>query len=329
MSEPNFWDDPDRARELSSRHAECKEIVALWDGILGDVEALESMASDNKSSDAEELNAMFEATQSRFKQYEFQALFTEKYDKNSAIMAIHAGTGGVDAMDWAENLLRMYLRFCEKKGWRVTILDEQYGQEAGIKRVDLEIKGSFAYGYLKAEHGVHRLVRISPFDAEGMRHTSFALVEVIPDLGHMDEIIVKPEDLRIDVYRASGKGGQGVNTTDSAVRITHIPTGIVVTCQNERSQMQNKETAMRYLKAKLHRLALAEREDERLALRGQYTESSWGNQARSYVLNPYRLVKDHRTGYETQNTQGVLDGELMPFMEAYLHWIKEKDTKQD
>lgn len=254
----------------------------------------------------------------KFASYEFEALLSGPHDARNALLAIHAGTGGTDAMDWAEILVRMYARFCEQQGWKVVMMDTQYGQEAGIKSALFEVRGAHAYGYLKAESGVHRLVRISPFDAEKMRHTSFALVEVLPELGETTEVEIKPEDLRIDVFRASGKGGQGVNTTDSAVRITHLPTGIVVSCQNERSQVQNKEMALKYLKSKLHNRVLQERTEERQQLRGEYHEAAWGNQIRSYVLNPYRMVKDHRTGTETQDVQSVLDGDVMPFIESAL-----------
>lgn len=277
------------------------------------------MSDSNSESDLAILAADAE---NKFKAYEFEALLSGSYDARNALLAIHAGTGGTDAMDWAEMLLRMYVRFCEQQGWKVIMMDTQYGQEAGIKSALFEVRGAHAYGYLKAESGVHRLVRISPFDAEKMRHTSFALVEVLPELGETAEIEVKPEDLRIDVFRASGKGGQGVNTTDSAVRITHLPTGIVVSCQNERSQSQNKEMALRYLKSKLHNRVLQERTEERQQLRGEYHEAAWGNQIRSYVLNPYRMVKDHRTGTETQDVQRVLDGDLMMFIESMLRYKK-------
>jgi len=262
---------------------------------------------------------------SRLAKLEFTTLMDDKYDANDAIMAIHAGAGGTEAQDWVEMLLRMFLRYAEVKGWKTKILDEHRGSEAGIKSVTVSLEGHYAYGYLKSEAGVHRLVRISPFDAEKMRHTSFALVEILPELGEISEVTIKPEDLRIDTFLSSGHGGQSVQTTYSAVRVTHLPTGIVVSCQNERSQTQNKETALRILRAKLHAIYLQERADEKKKLRGEFQSAEWGNQIRSYVLHPYKLVKDHRTKFEVQDAEGVLNGDLEPFIEAYLRHIKKSD----
>lgn len=234
------------------------------------------------------------------------------------LLAIHAGAGGTDAQDWAEMLRRMYVRYGEQQGWQVEVVDESRGGEAGIKSSLLKITGRYAYGYLKCEAGVHRLVRISPFDAEKMRHTSFALVEVLPELPDVAEVELDPKDLRIDTFLSSGHGGQSVNTTYSAVRIVHIPTGITVTCQNERSQTQNKETALKYLRGKLWQLEWGKQQAEKQKLRGEFKSAEWGNQARSYVIHPYKLVKDHRTEFESTNPDKVLNGDLAPFIEARL-----------
>ena len=266
----------------------------------------------------EEVALKFADVQKRFADVEFRTLFSGIYDAENAIVAIHAGSGGTEANDWTEMLLRMYLRFAEKKQFRTEILSESRGEEVGFKSVMVRVTGRFAYGYLRSEAGVHRLVRISPFDAEKMRHTTFALVEVLPELEEVKDIELDMKDLRIDTFMAGGHGGQSVNTTYSAVRVVHLPTGITVNCQNERSQAQNKETAIKILKSKLHQLAMAERQKEKSDLRGEYASAEWGNQIRSYVLHPYKLVKDHRTDFETQEAQAVLDGGLDVFMEAYL-----------
>ncbi len=246
-------------------------------------------------------------------------MLSGKYDHDSAILAIHAGAGGTDSQDWAAMLERMYLRWAEQQGYHAEILDITEGEEAGIKSVTISVDGEYAFGYLRSEKGVHRLVRLSPFDAAHRRHTSFALVEVLPQVAMDDaEIEIDASDIRLDVFRSSGAGGQNVQKNATAVRITHIPTGIVVTCQNERSQTQNREFAMRILRARLLELRQAEKEEERAVLRGEYTKAEWGSQIRSYVLHPYQMVKDHRTEHETGNTQAVLDGALNEFMEAYL-----------
>ncbi|AGE23670.1 peptide chain release factor II [Geobacillus sp. GHH01] len=253
-----------------------------------------------------------------FSEFELQLLLNEPYDQNNAILELHPGAGGTESQDWASMLLRMYTRWAEKKGFKVETLDYLPGEEAGIKSVTLLIKGHNAYGYLKAEKGVHRLVRISPFDASGRRHTSFVSCEVVPELDDNIEIEIRPEELKIDTYRSSGAGGQHVNTTDSAVRITHLPTGIVVTCQSERSQIKNREKAMNMLKAKLYQKKLEEQQAELAELRGEQKEIGWGNQIRSYVFHPYSLVKDHRTNVEVGNVQAVMDGEIDVFIDAYL-----------
>ncbi len=296
--------------------------VERWQSLSQDVKDAIALAHEAEVSGTtglrDDLEHSLATLERRFDDLEFTLLLAGKHDRANAILAIHAGTGGTDAQDWAGMLLRMYLRFCERRGWSVTVVDKSDGQEAGIKSATLEVKGLYAYGYLKAEAGVHRLVRISPFDAEQMRHTSFALVEIIPELDEIKEVVIDPKDLRIDTFMSGGHGGQSVNTTYSAVRIVHLPTKITVQCQNERSQTQNKETAMKILKARLHQRMFAEQAKEKAALRGEYTEAAWGNQIRSYVLHPYKLVKDHRTKLETKDPNALLDGNLLPFMEAFL-----------
>jgi len=249
---------------------------------------------------------------------EFEAMFSGKYDRGDALLAIHAGAGGTDSQDWAAMLQRMYLRWAEKRGYKTEILDLTEGEEAGIKSTTISIEGKYAYGYLRAEKGVHRLVRLSPFDSAHRRHTSFALVEVLPQVEDNTDIRIDPDDLRVDVYRSSSAGGQNVQKNATAIRITHLPTGIVVTCQNERSQTQNRENAMRVLRSRLLELKRQEQEEKLAALRGECQKAEWGSQIRSYVLHPYQLVKDHRTGHETGNTQAVLDGDIDPFIDAYL-----------
>lgn len=297
--------------ELSSLETEIDELIEMSEIISADsVEALE-------------MQGRIVEFEKEIEKLEFKILLGGEYDRNNVIMAIHAGAGGVDAQDWTEMLLRMYLRFCEKKGFSAKILSESRGSEAGIKSVTLEIVGAYAYGYFQSEAGVHRLVRLSPFNSDNLRQTSFALVEILPVISNMEEVEISQQDIRVDVYRSSGAGGQSVNTTDSAVRITHIPTQIVVTCQNERSQLQNKEQAMKILRAKLHQKYLTEREEEKKKLRGEFSSAEWGSQIRSYVVHPYKMVKDHRTKYETTNAEGVLNGDLQNFMEAYLKNMKK------
>ena len=287
-------------------------------------DALELAELDDESlrSDLENEITSIEA---ELEKRSFTAMLSGKYDHDSAILAIHAGAGGTDSQDWAAMLERMYLRWAEARGFETEILDLTEGEEAGIKSVTIAVNGEYVFGYLRSEKGVHRLVRLSPFDAAHRRHTSFALVEVLPQVA-MDEaeIEIDSGDIKVDVFRSSGAGGQNVQKNATAVRITHIPTGIVVTCQNERSQTQNREFAMRILRARLLELKQAEKEEERAVLRGEYTKAEWGSQIRSYVLHPYQMVKDHRTDHETGNTQAVLDGDLDEFMEAYLRSAKEK-----
>jgi peptide chain release factor 2 len=259
---------------------------------------------------------------------EFNAMLSGEYDRGDALLAIHAGAGGTDSQDWAEMLERMYLRWAENHGYETDILDFTEGEEAGIKSVTIAINGPYAFGYLRPEKGVHRLVRLSPFDANHRRHTSFALVEVLPQVEDDTEVNINPNDLRIDTYRSAGAGGQNVQKNDTAVRITHIPTGLVVTCQNERSQTQNKENAMRVLRSRLLEIKQQEQEEELAELRGEYTKAEWGSQIRSYVLHPYQMVKDHRTDYEVGNAQAVLNGEIDGFIEAYLRSKMGEKTAQ-
>ncbi len=328
-SKPDFWDNQTKAVEMNKRLEELEKEVSQWEKLLTEVINLEELAAmadmEKDDSISEEAWKKFKELENEFSKLEFLVLFSSSYDKNNAILSIHAGTGGVDAQDWAQMLERMFLRFTERRGWRTEIVDHALGNEAGIKSTTMRVLGRWAYGYLKSEAGVHRLVRISPFDAEAMRHTSFALVEVIPELPKAEEVEVKDEDLRIDVFRSSGPGGQSVNTTDSAVRLVHKPTNITVTCQSERSQHQNKETALKILQAKLFKIAQEEKEEKELKLRGEAQKAEWGKQIRSYVMQPYKMAKDHRTNYETQDVDGVLDGDLEPFMEAYLR--RERDKK--
>ncbi len=332
MNRPDFWSDQDNAKKQSQRAGALRQELEAWNQLTTDIEHLkelgEMMESGEDEGLATSLAEEYESAKKKFSELEFSVLFQGKYDDRSAILAIHAGTGGTEAQDWAEMLLRMYLRFAEAHNFQARVIDEHRGQEAGVKSVTIEVSGHYAYGYLKSEAGVHRLVRISPFDAEKMRHTSFALVEVLPELESVEEIEIDPKDLRIDTFMSGGHGGQSVNTTYSAVRVVHIPTGITVSCQNERSQLQNKETALKILQAKLHKLALEEQQEEKQKLRGAYQSAEWGSQARSYVLQPYRLVKDHRTKFETSDTDAILDGKLDQFMESYLRWSLAQERKK-
>jgi len=330
MSKPEAWKEQEKIKVESLKLKGLKNKLEGWDDLKKEVDDLLEIAQMDEKDQAvslrEEAEERLGELEKKFEEMEFDVLLSGKYDERNVIMAIHAGAGGVDAMDWSAMLLRMYLRYAEKKGWKTRILDESRGAEAGIKSVTLEIKGPYAYGYLKSEYGVHRLVRISPFDAEKMRHTSFALVEVLPEIQEIDEkeIVVRPEDLRIDTYLSSGHGGQSVQTTYSAVRIVHLPTKIMVTCQNERSQAQNKETALKILKAKLLQLEQEKQQKEKQKLRGEFKSAEWGSQIRSYVLHPYHQVKDLRTGFETDDPDKVLEGNLDELVEAYLKDLRSK-----
>jgi len=328
MSKPNFWQDRERAVILSKQAEEYESEVIKWENLKQKITDLEQYVAEaireKDLSVADEANKKYDELKQHYEELEFFVLFSGKYDRSNAIISIHAGTGGVDAQDWAQILERMFLRFAEKKNWQAELVDRTVGNEAGIKSASYRLIGSWAYGYFKSESGVHRLVRISPFDAEKMRHTSFALVEVIPELPETEDIVLKDSDLRIDVFRSSGPGGQSVNKTDSAVRIVHLPTGLTVACQTQRSQHQNKETALKILKAKLFKLEEEKKGDEEKNLRGEAQIAEWGKQIRSYVMQPYQMVKDHRTEYETSDIQKVLDGNLDGFMEAYLRRQKTR-----
>jgi peptide chain release factor 2 len=300
------------------RQAELREEIESFEVLKKRAEDMLELLDMAEESMLNELEVEVEKIEGDVDQLELNILLSGKYDRGNALLAIHAGAGGTDSQDWAEMLERMYLRWAEEHGYKTDILDRTVGEEAGIKSVTIGVSGNLAYGYLRPEKGVHRLVRLSPFDAAHRRHTSFALVEVLPEMNDMDEVQVPAEDVKIDVYKSSGAGGQNVQKNATAVRLTHIPTGLVVTCQNERSQTQNRENAMRVLKARLLEMKQEEQEEKISELRGEYTKAEWGSQIRSYVLHPYQLVKDHRTEYEIGNAQAVLDGEIDPFIEAFL-----------
>ncbi|MBN8193937.1 peptide chain release factor 2 [Bacillus sp. NTK074B] len=322
MVQPDFWDDQQAAQGLINEGNGLKDLVNEYKSLLESQENLELTLELVKEEPDEELQKDLEEELAdlvkRLNDYELQLLLSEEHDKNNAILELHPGAGGTESQDWGSMLLRMYTRWGEKRGFKVETLDYLPGDEAGIKSVTLAIKGHNAYGYLKAEKGVHRLVRISPFDSSGRRHTSFVSCEVMPEFNEEIEIDIRTEDLKIDTYRASGAGGQHINTTDSAVRITHLPTNVVVTCQSERSQIKNRESAMKMLKAKLYQKRIEEQEQELAEIRGEQKEIGWGSQIRSYVFHPYSMVKDHRTNTESGNVQGVMDGDIDPFINAYL-----------
>ena len=319
-AEPSFWQNSDLAQVTMRRLGALKKQTNEWRGLAkqaDDLAELVSLANDDAALVAE-LENESTALASKLDEVEFNLAFNGPYDARSAILAVHAGAGGVESMDWAEMLLNMYLRWAEDSGFRAEVLDKSLGEEAGIKSVVLQVDGEYAYGYLKSEHGVHRLIRLSPFDTDHARHTSFALVEAMPEAEGEVDIHIDPDDIKLEAFRSSGPGGQNVQKVSSAVRIIHIPSGIVVTCQTERSQLQNKETALRILRSRLFQQELTRRAEERAKLKGQRVSAEWGSQIRSYTLHPYRLVKDHRTGYETGNAEAVLAGDLDAFIRSYL-----------
>jgi peptide chain release factor 2 len=324
VSSPGFWDDPDQARTVSQRLARYEGLFDMVSGLtskIDDAEVLLELAveAEDEASKKEAIDELGEVA-GQLDALELESLFYDEYDEADAILSVHAGAGGVDAQDWAEMLARMYQRFLSDNGFTYSVEEVTEGEEAGIKSATFTVKGDRAYGTLESERGVHRLVRISPFDSNARRQTSFAGVDVVPDLGDQAKVEIDEDDLRIDTYRSQGAGGQHVNTTDSAVRITHIPTGVVVQCQNERSQLQNKARAMAILQSRLAERARQERLAHLDSIRGEQGEAAWGRQIRSYVLQPYQMAKDLRTDYEVGNVQGVLDGDLMGFIEAYLRW---------
>ena len=321
-ADPAFWDDPQSAQDVMRRISTMRGRSGLWREIetkvrdlLGLVDLAEAEADEATAADIETETAALER---RIEDLEFELTFSGPYDDRNAILAIHAGAGGTESQDWAEMLLRMYLRWCETRGFPAEVIDLMPGEEAGVKSVTVEVTGAHAYGYLKSERGVHRLVRLSPFDSENRRHTSFALVEVLPEANDAAEVKVNPDDIRVDVYRASGHGGQNVQKNSTAIRITHLPSGIVVTCQNERSQHRNRESAMRVLEARLIEKELERHAEEQAKIKGEHVSAGWSNQIRSYVLHPYKMVKDHRTAYETSDAAGVLEGDLDDLIRAYL-----------
>lgn len=322
MSSADFWDDQEAAQKIMSEVNSLKDVIEsikVLDSKYEDIEVLLELAlEENEEELIKDVEKGLRELKKEFSSFELQLLLSEPYDKNNAILEIHPGAGGTESQDWAEMLLRMYTRWAEKRNFKVEILDYLDGEEAGLKSVTLLIKGYNAYGYLKAEKGVHRLVRISPFDASGRRHTSFSSVDVLPELADDIDIEIRTEDIKVDTYRASGAGGQHINTTDSAVRITHIPTNTVVTCQTERSQIKNRERAMKILKARLYELQIKQQEKELAELRGEQKDIGWGSQIRSYVFHPYSMVKDHRTNTEVGNVNAVMDGEIDLFIDAFL-----------
>ena len=325
MEEPDFWSDPEKAQDITRELKGMKDTVEAFAGLESTMDDAYTMIEmgyeENDASLIPEIEEMIREFRETFEQMRIKTLLSGEYDSNNAIVTLHAGAGGTESCDWAGMLYRMYTKWAESHGYKTEVLDYLDGEEAGIKSITFEVKGENAYGYLKSEKGVHRLVRISPFNAAGKRQTSFASCDVMPDIEEDLSVEIADEDIRIDTYRSSGAGGQHINKTSSAIRITHFPTGIVVQCQNERSQHMNKDKAMQMLKAKLYLLKQQEAEAKLSGIRGEVTDIGWGNQIRSYVMQPYTMVKDHRTSEETGNVDAVLDGDIDPFINAYLKWI--------
>lgn len=324
-----FWEDRNKAQRVSQELGDLKEIIEKWENYESDLKHLNEICELIKDSDVNgSLRREFEKSlaqlEEKIEKEKFLVYLSGRHDKSNAILSIYSGAGGTDAQEWVEMLLRMYLKYCEKSGFKTQVVAVTSGQEAGLKNAIIEVRGKCAYGYLKRENGVHRLVRISPFSAQGLRHTSFALVEVLPEIDNMSAIEIKPQDIRIDTYKAGGPGGQYVNKTESAIRITHLPTGLVSTSQAERSQGSNKDKAMKLLYAKIQKRLDEEHKKTVDELKGENIKIEWGHQIRSYVLNPYKMVKDHRTSYETTQAEKVLEGELEGFIEAELKVIEEK-----
>jgi peptide chain release factor 2 len=320
MSAPGFWDKPETAQDVGRKRARVEKRIASGEAILNkdsELDVLLELQREGEPVDAE-IDEVMSQLDREITAIEMTMKLSGEHDERDVILAIHPGAGGTESQDWAEMLLRMYLRYAERKGWSAEIVDYQSGEEAGLKSATVMVRGDYAYGYMKSEHGVHRLVRISPFDAAKRRHTSFASVYVYPDIDEEIEIEINDKDLRVDTYRSSGAGGQHVNVTDSAVRITHLPTGIVVTCQNERSQHKNRDVAMKLLRSKLYQLEVDKRQEDQEKLEGEKKDIAFGSQIRSYVMQPYQMIKDLRTGYEVGDVQRVMDGDLDGFVEAYL-----------
>lgn len=332
MEEPSFWDDPDKSTKIVKEAKNLKDIVESYQKLetsFEDIGVLIEMGyEENDSSVIPEIDEMIKEFEQKLDALRISTLLSGEYDKNSAILKLNAGAGGTESCDWCSMLYRMYCRWADSKGFSTEVIDYLDGEEAGIKSVTIQINGDNAFGYLKSERGVHRLVRISPFNAAGKRQTSFVSCDVMPDIEEDLDVEINNDDLRIDTYRSSGAGGQHINKTSSAIRITHLPTGIVVQCQNERSQFQNKDKAMQMLKAKLYLLKQQENADKISDIRGDVKEIGWGNQIRSYVLQPYTMVKDHRTNEEMGNVNSVLDGNIDPFISAYLKWVSLKGQEK-